>query len=127
MSLPGLRSLVTPPSDGFSASPRVPITLMQEMLVPFQPPYKEVRFAMPTIVMSLPIAPGQTEAFRTAHQRFAVQRRSEFEASRRRLGVHIERGFLQRTSAGDFAIVIFEVDDPARMFAGVASSDDPLD
>jgi len=23
--------------------------------------------------------------------------------------------------------VIFEVDDPARMFAGVASSDDPLD
>jgi hypothetical protein len=82
---------------------------------------------MPTIVMSLSIAPGQTEAFRTAHQRFAVQRRSEFEASRRRLGVHIERGFLQRSSAGDFAIVIFEVDDPARLFAGVANSDDPLD
>lgn len=82
---------------------------------------------MPTIVFSLPIAPGETEAFRTAHARFVVQRRPEFEASRRRLGVQEERGFLQRTPTGDVAIVIFEVEDPARMLAGVASSDDPLD
>jgi hypothetical protein len=82
---------------------------------------------MPTIAFSLPIAPGQTEAFRTAHRRFVVERRPEFEASRRRLGVRSERGFLQPTPAGDIAIVIFEVADPARMFAGVGSSDEPLD
>ena len=82
---------------------------------------------MPTIVFSLPIAAGQTEAFRTAHRRFAVDRRPEFEASRRRLGVTAERGFLQHMPAGDLAIVLFEVEDPARMFAGVGGSDEPLD
>jgi hypothetical protein len=82
---------------------------------------------MPTIVFSLPIAPGETEAFRAAQRRFVVERGPEFEASRRRLGVHAERGFLQHTPTGDLAIVIFEVEDPARMFAGVGTSAEPLD
>ena len=82
---------------------------------------------MPTIALSLPIAPGETETFRDAYQRFAVNRRAEFEESRRRLGVRSERGFLQRGPSGDVAIVIFEVDDPARMFAGVAASHATLD
>jgi hypothetical protein len=82
---------------------------------------------MPTIALSLPITPGETETFRAAHHRFVIDRRVEFEESRRRLGVRSERGFLQRSPSGDIAIVIFEVDDPARMFAGVAGSDAPLD
>ena len=82
---------------------------------------------MATIAFSLPIAPGMTEAFRTAHRRFAVERRSEFEASRGRLGVQAERGFLQHTPTGDLAIVIFDVEDPARMFTGVSNSGEPLD
>jgi hypothetical protein len=82
---------------------------------------------MTTIAFSLPIAPGEAQSFRTAHQRFVLERRQEFEASRLRLGIHSERGFLQRTPTGDLAIVIFEVDDPGRMFAGLASSDEPLD
>lgn len=82
---------------------------------------------MPTIALSLPIAPGETETFRDAYQRFVVNRHPEFEESRRRLGVRSERGFLQRAPSGDVAIVIFEVDDPARMFAGVAASNAPLD
>jgi hypothetical protein len=82
---------------------------------------------MPTIVLSLPIAPGETQTFRDAHRRFVDDRRSEFDESRRRLGVRSERGFLQHAHAGDLAIVIFEVDDAARMFAGVGNSDAPLD
>ena len=82
---------------------------------------------MPTIVLSLPIVPGETETFRNAHRRFVGGRRSEFEESRRRLGVRSERGFLQHTPTGDLAIVIFEVDDAPRMFAGVGSSDAPVD
>jgi hypothetical protein len=82
---------------------------------------------MPMIVLSLPIAPGETETFRGAHQQFVVDRRLEFEESRRRLGVRSEHGFLQRALSGDVAIVVFEVDDPARMFALVAGSDAPLD
>jgi hypothetical protein len=82
---------------------------------------------MPVIAFSIPVLAGKTEAFRAAHRRFVVDRRTEFEASRRRLGVTAERGFLQRTPNGDLAIVVFDVIDPARMLAGTASSTEPLD
>jgi len=82
---------------------------------------------MTTIAFSIPILPEKTESFRSAHRRFAVERRPEFEASRRRLGVRAERGFLQRTPAGDVAVVVFEVDDPAAFFTGTATSTDPID
>ena len=82
---------------------------------------------MPVIAFSIPILTGKTEAFAAAHRRFVVDRRTEFEASRRRLGVTAERGFLQRTPNGDLAIVVFDVIDPARMLAGTASSTEPLD
>jgi hypothetical protein len=82
---------------------------------------------MPTIAFTMPILPGKTDAFRSAHRRFAVERRAEFETSRRRLGITAERGFLQRTAQGDLAIVVFDVADPARMFGGTASSTEPLD
>jgi hypothetical protein len=80
-----------------------------------------------TIAFALPVLPGKTEPFRNAHARFAVDRRPEFEASRQRLGVLVERGFLQHTPMGDLAIVVLEVSDPARMLSGMASSPAPLD
>lgn len=82
---------------------------------------------MPVIAFSIPILAGKTEAFRAAHRHFVVDRRTEFEASRRRLGVRAERGFLQRTPNGDLAIVVFDAIDPARMLLGTASSTEPLD
>jgi hypothetical protein len=85
------------------------------------------RVAVPTIAFSIPIAAGKTEAFRAAHRRFVVERRAEFEASRARLGVTAERGFLQRTPHGDVAVIVFDVHDPAWMLAGTASSMEPID
>ncbi|HEY8923400.1 MAG TPA: DUF6176 family protein [Polyangia bacterium] len=82
---------------------------------------------MTTIAFSIPVLPGKTDSFRSAHQRFVVERRSDFEASRRRLGVVSERGFLQHTPTGDVAVVVFDVEDPARFFAGSAGSSDPID
>jgi hypothetical protein len=82
---------------------------------------------MTTIAFSIPIVPGKTESFRSAHRRFAVERRAEFEASRRRLGVAAERGFLQHPPAGDVAVVVFEVEDPTRFFAGTVESSEPID
>jgi hypothetical protein len=82
---------------------------------------------MPTIAFSMPILAGRVQAFRSAHRRFAIERRAEFEASRERLGIRAERGFLQRTPAGDLAIVVLDVVDPGRMLAGTASSLEPLD
>jgi hypothetical protein len=82
---------------------------------------------MPTIAFSIPIKSGQTDLFRAAHQRFAVERRPEFEASRRRLGITAERGYLQRTPQGDLAVVVLDIADPMRFFAGAATSSEPLD
>lgn len=82
---------------------------------------------MPTVAFAIPIAPGKTDAFRSAHRAFAIDRRAEFEASRRRHGVAAERGFLQRTPAGDLAVVVFDVDDAGRFLAGLATSSDAFD
>jgi hypothetical protein len=82
---------------------------------------------MPMIAFSIPILPGKTDAFRAAYHRFVVNRRTEFEISRRRLGITAERGFLQHTPNGDLATVVFDVIDPSRMLAGTASSTEPLD
>jgi hypothetical protein len=82
---------------------------------------------MPTIAFSIPIAADKTALFRNAHTRFVVERREEFEDSRRRLGIAAEHGFLQRTPNGDVALIVFEVADPARMLAGTATSQESID
>lgn len=82
---------------------------------------------MPVVALAIPILPGKTDLFRGACQRFAVDRGEAFAASRRRHGVVAERGFLQQTPSGDLAVVVFDVDDPARMLRGMATSDDALD
>ena len=79
---------------------------------------------MPMIAFSIPIATDKTELFRNAHTRFVPARREEFEASRRRLGIAAELGFLQHTPAGDVAIVIFDVSDPTHMLAGTDRAQD---
>jgi hypothetical protein len=82
---------------------------------------------MHTIAFAIPIALDKTELFRGAYRRFVLDRRAEFEDSRRRLGITSERGFLQQTPTGDVAIVVFDVVDRARMLAGTATSSEPID
>jgi predicted ester cyclase len=86
-----------------------------------------MKLPTPMIAFSMPILASMTEVFRSAHRAFAVDRRAEFEASRRRLGVTAERGFLQRTPNGDLAVVVFEVSDPTRLLTSAASSTAQLD
>lgn len=80
-----------------------------------------------TIAFALPIMPHKTDEFRAAHATFVVRRRAEFEESRRRLGVHAERAFLQSTPTGELAVIVFEVDSPERLFGGIAGSAAPID
>jgi hypothetical protein len=82
---------------------------------------------MTTIAFTIPILPGKVEAFRSAQRRFAIDRAAEFAASRRRLGITREQGFVQRTPAEDVAVVVFETADPGRMLAGTATSPEPID
>ena len=51
-------------------------------------------------------------------------RRAAYEASRRRLGVTVERAYLQHTPQGDLNVVSLEADDVAGAFHGLATSQD---
>jgi hypothetical protein len=78
---------------------------------------------MPMMAAAFPIVPGKTAEWRAWTAELNGPRREEFEASRRRVGVH-ERTYLQSTPMGDLVIVTIEGDDPGRSFAELASADD---
>jgi len=67
---------------------------------------------MALMAMAIPILPGKTDQWRRFVAELAGPRRSEYVASRQRLGVH-ERSFLQSTPHGDLVIVTLDGADPA--------------
>jgi hypothetical protein len=77
--------------------------------------------------MALPLLPGKTEGWKRWVQEMAGARLSEFQASRKRLGITREASFLQQTPQGDMAILYIEAEDFARVFQGLAISQDPFD
>jgi hypothetical protein len=82
---------------------------------------------MASLAFALPLTPGKTEAWRRWADELLGPRRAEYEASRRRFGITVERAFLQHTPQGDFNVVYLEADDLARAFQQLATSQDPFD
>jgi len=82
---------------------------------------------MAALAMVLPILPGKTESWRRGVAELAGQRRGEFGIARRRQTVTRQRVWLQQAPQGDMEILYFEVEDPARLFEDVATSQEPLD
>jgi LmbE family N-acetylglucosaminyl deacetylase len=80
---------------------------------------------MALMASTFPILPGKTDDWRRFIAELKGARRSEYEASRKALGVH-ERSFFQPTPMGDFVIVTLEGDNPGAAFAKFASSTDPF-
>jgi hypothetical protein len=80
---------------------------------------------MALFVMAVPIAPGKTEQWKKFVGELNGQRKAEFVASRKRLGVH-ERTYLQHTPQGDLAVVTLEGNNPAKAFAEFSQSTDPF-
>jgi hypothetical protein len=74
---------------------------------------------------AVPILPGQEAADRAFIEELWGPRRAGYEAAWRRLGVRAERIWHQATPQGTLAVVYLETDDPGRLFAGLATSDDP--
>jgi hypothetical protein len=72
-----------------------------------------------------PILPGKTPEWREFIAELNGPRRSDFVASRKRVGA-VERTFLQSTPMGDLVIVTLEGDDPARSFGEFVHSTDPF-
>jgi hypothetical protein len=82
---------------------------------------------MPTIALAMPIPPHNYETWRAAVTSFAGERRSEYDASRRRLGVQRSTSWVQQTPQGPIEILVVEAADPARFFEGLATSQEPFD
>jgi len=80
---------------------------------------------MAAYAFAVPVLPGQEEANQHFIAEIEGPRRSEYEATWRQLGVNVERIWRQVTPEGSLSIVYLELDDLARLFGGLATSDDP--
>ena len=78
---------------------------------------------MALFAFAAPIAPDKRSQWDTFIGEIAGPRRSEFNASRQRNGIH-ERTFLQETPQGDFVIVTLEGENPLQAFGAIANSGD---
>lgn len=75
--------------------------------------------------MMFPILPGKRDALRQFADELHGPRRHEYEASQ--LTVTKESWFLQETPMGDFCIVHLIAQDPAAVYAALATSTEPFD
>jgi hypothetical protein len=84
------------------------------------------RLAMAVFLGAFPVLSGKEDEPRKFAEE-TLERREEFEASQRRLGVTKEEWALQQTPMGSMVIVRFESSDVAAAFAGLAESNDAFD
>ena len=80
---------------------------------------------MQSTCVAVPIQPGKLENWKRFIAELDGPRRSEHEASRRRMGIRRESAWLQEDPP--MAIVQIDADDPARASRELAKSDDPFD
>jgi LmbE family N-acetylglucosaminyl deacetylase len=73
------------------------------------------------------IQPGKREEAKAIFEEIRETRRSECEASRRRLGIREEKVWFQSLPEGDMAVVYWEGDDPRAALREFASSENPFD
>src|ERR1700758_2972019 len=82
---------------------------------------------MASLASVFPILPGKTEQWKRFCQEMVGPRRSEYEATKNRLGITRDFASLQQTPQGDVTVVYLEAQDLPRVFEGYASSQEPFD
>ena len=78
---------------------------------------------MALFAIAVPVLASKTEQFKAFIATLNGEKKADFAASRKRLGVR-ERTFHQHTPMGDFVIVTLEGDDPAGAFKKFGQGDD---
>jgi hypothetical protein len=73
------------------------------------------------------IQPGKREEAKAIFKEIRHSRRSEYEDSRRRLGIRREKVWFQSLPQGELAVVYWEGDDPRGALQEFASSGNPFD
>jgi hypothetical protein len=79
------------------------------------------------LAIAMPIAAGQTQAWKDALADLTGARYDEYDASRRRWGITSQTTFLQRTPMGDFAVIHLTGADVGKSLHAMSESQDPWD
>ena len=82
---------------------------------------------MPATTFAVPILSGKTEAWKQALSEIKGARKSQYEESRKRMGVTREVVSLQSTPQGDYVVVCLEASDPNTVVSRYLTSDAPFD
>lgn len=82
---------------------------------------------MATMLVALPIKPGQTDAARAFAAECIGPRYTEYDASEQRIGLQAENWYLQHTPAGDTFVIHIEGPNPGASIAAFVASQDPFD
>jgi hypothetical protein len=103
-------------------------TLMAVRIITIDDPNPE-RWVEPVAVYCFTqlIQPGKREEAKRIFEEIRGPRRSEYEASRQRLGIRKEKVWFQSASQGEMAVVYWEGDAPRRSLEEFARSRDPFD
>ncbi len=80
-----------------------------------------------TIAFAVPILPGKTDAWKQFAQEMGGPRVKEFAQSRARIGVVVERSYLELNPKGDMAVVFIEGNNLKNFFHILGASQDPFD
>jgi hypothetical protein len=82
---------------------------------------------MANYAFTVPIVQGKTETWKRYVQEREGPRRNDFERSRQKAGLKSEQVWLQHTPMGDMAVVVWETDNPGKVFEYFMKSNDPSD
>lgn len=82
---------------------------------------------MPAIGFVVPILPGKVDEHRQLDEELMGSRYTEYQESRKRLGIRREAAWHQEMPNGTVAVVYIEADDPGAAMAGMGSSEEPFD
>jgi hypothetical protein len=74
-----------------------------------------------------PVLPGKVDTWKSYVKEMNGPRSKERAESRKRVGLTVERVWLQHTPMGDFAVVYWEATDIGKVFEGLMKSDVPFD
>jgi hypothetical protein len=74
-----------------------------------------------------PVLAGKLDTWKSYIKEMNGPRNKERNESRKKVGLTVERVWLQHTPMGDFAVVYWEAKDIGKVFEGLIKSDAPFD
>jgi hypothetical protein len=74
-----------------------------------------------------PVPAGKLDLWKSYVKEMTGPRSKEYKDSRKRVGLTVERVWLQHTPTGDFAVVYWEAKDIAKVFEELMKSEAPFD